>query len=238
MKKRGALLHGFVLRFLMLISPALTMLGSSHAYAGPQVDGGYWFNLRMQGELPVHHFYWDMDINPRWRDEGKHLDTLYLRPAVFYKPDAKTSLWLGHDTIASHPDGKSSYQENRWWQQFQYQFEPYHSITFTNRSRLEERTREGFHDTGHRLRQMFRAAQPVTNHPALSVVVSDEVFINVDQTDWGAHRGLDQNRFFVGVNWKIDKSYVLETGYLNQLVNKATRNLENHVVTTTLSFKF
>ncbi|HSH86423.1 MAG: DUF2490 domain-containing protein [Methylophilus sp.] len=222
----------------MLISPALTMLGSSHAYAGPQVDGGYWFNLRMQGELPVHHFYWDMDINPRWRDEGKHLDTLYLRPAVFYKPDAKTSLWLGHDTIASHPDGKSSYQENRWWQQFQYQFEPYHSITFTNRSRLEERTREGFHDTGHRLRQMFRAAQPVTNHPALSVVVSDEVFINVDQTDWGAHRGLDQNRFFVGVNWKIDKSYVLETGYLNQLVNKATRNLENHVVTTTLSFKF
>lgn len=234
MTKRSSTI-ALALRVLILTSLSLI---SIKADAGLKEDGGYWFNLRMQGELPVQNFYWDMDINPRWRNEGKHLDNLYLRPAVFYKPDSKTSLWLGHDTIASHPDGKSSYQENRWWQQFQYQFDPVQSITFTNRSRLEQRTREGFHDTGHRLRQMFKASKAVTNYPALSYVMSDELFVNVDQTDWGAHRGLDQNRLFVGINWKVNKRCTLETGYLNQIVNKTTHNLENHVISITVGFKF
>ena len=85
---------------------------------------------------------------------------------------------------------------------------------------------------------MFKASKAVTNYPALSYVMSDELFVNVDQTDWGAHRGLDQNRLFVGVNWKVNKRCTLETGYLNQIVNKTTHNLENHVISTTVGFKF
>jgi hypothetical protein len=226
--KKCALLYAFI----------LIMLRCCHAIAGPDEDGGYWFNLRMQGGLPAPDFYWDVDINPRYRNEGRHIDTLYLRPAVFYKTDPNTSLWLGRDQIIGHPDGKSAYHESRWWQQYQHQFEPFHSFTLTNRTRLEERRREGFNDTGHRLRQMLKITTPILHNPALSLVVSDEVFINVDQADWGAKRGLDQNRIFIGVNWKIDKTSILETGYLNQFVNKATQNLENHVISTTLGFKF
>jgi hypothetical protein len=211
---------------------------SCQAWAGPQEDGGYWHSLRLQGRLPVQNLYWNMDINPRYRNQGAHIDYLYYRPAIFYKPDAKTSLWLGHDTIIGHPAGKSAYHENRWWEQFQYQFDAIATTTLSNRTRFEQRERAGFHDVGYRLREMIKSSTPFTHQPTLFFVVSDELFINFDQTDWGARRGFDQNRFFVGIDWKLTERCAVETGYLNQFVHKATYNQENHVINTTLSFKF
>lgn len=217
---------------------ACMMLSCSHAWAGAEEDGNYWLNLHLQGDLPVQNFAWSMDTNPRWRNEGKHMDNLYLRPALFYKLNPTTNLWLGHDTIIGHPEGKSAYHETRWYQQFQYQFEPMSTVTFSDRTRLEERSRKGFHDTGHRLRQMLKATMPLKIHPKLSMVVSNELFININPTDWGARRGIDQNRLFIGANWKFNKGSYLEAGYLNQMINKTNTNLENHVITATLGFKF
>jgi hypothetical protein len=217
---------------LLMLCTAVT------ACAGPEQDVGYWHSLRLQGKLPAENWYWDMDINPRYRNQGNHIDYFYYRPSIFYKLNPKTSLWLGHDTIIGHPAGKTSYHENRWWEQFQYQFDPIGSTTLTNRTRFEQRERVGFHDVGYRLRQMIKSSTPFKNHPALAFVVSNELFINFNQADWGARRGFDQNRLFIGVNWKIDPRMSLETGYLNQFVNKPTYNQENHVINTTLSFKF
>lgn len=208
------------------------------AYAGVEEDGGYWFNLHMQGDLPMQNSGWSMDTNPRYRNEGKHLDYIYLRPAVFYKLNERSSLWLGHDRIIGHSAGKSAYYETRWYEQFQYQFNPISSVTFGSRSRLEERRRGGFQKTGHRLRQMIKANLPLKFHSKLSVVVYDELFVNLNHTDWGAKQGIDQNRIFIGGNWRLNKHTYFEAGYLNQFVNKTAVNLENHVVSATLGFKF
>lgn len=221
--------------FLLLM---LMLIASSSTWAGVEEDGGYWCNVHMQGDLPMENFGWSMDTNPRYRNEGKHIDYLYLRPAVFYKLDSHASLWLGHDTIIGHPAGKSAYHEARWYEQFQYQFDPISTITFSNRTRLEERKRGGFQNTGHRLRQMIKASMPLKLHPKLSVVVYDELFVNFNDTDWGARKGIDQNRIFIGGNWKFNRHSYFEAGYLNQFVNKATVNLENHVISATFGFKF
>lgn len=225
-------------RKLCFILFALMWAVSAATWAGPKEDGNVWLNLHMQGDLPGQNWVWSMDTNPRYRNEGKHLDALYLRPAVFYKLNRQTSLWLGHDTIIGHPAGKSAYHETRWYEQFQYQFDPISTLTFSNRTRLEERTRAGFHDTGHRLRQMIKVTMPLKYHPQLSMVIYDELFINLNTPDWGAKRGIDQNRLFMGGHWKLNQTSYLEAGYLNQSVNKTSTNLENHVITTTLGFKF
>lgn len=220
---------------LLLIS---MLLQSGTVFSDPVEDGGYWFNLRLQGKLPIKNIYWNMDTSPRFRNEGKYIDALYLRPSIFYKPNPKTSIWLGHDTVIGHPQGKPTYQESRWWEQFQYQFDPIANFTATNRMRLEERERADFHDTGYRLRQMVKISKPLNQHPNLSLSVYDEVFINIDDTDWGAKRGFDQNRLFLGMNWKVNERCQLETGYLNQVVKKTSRSLENHIIATALRFKF
>lgn len=217
---------------------SLNLGGVTLACADTEEDGRYWFSLYTQGKLPAENVYWSMDTHPRWREEGQHFDQLILRPSVFYKLDANTSVWLGYDTIINHPSGQSSFRENRLWEQFQHQFDAVADVTLISRTRFEQRRREDFQDVGHRLRQMFRATTPLNLHPSLSLVVFDEVFINLNQTEWGVRRGLDQNRLFLGINWKFNAVSNVDVGYLNQFVNSRTTDRENHVLSTTLRFNF
>lgn len=216
----------------------LTLACSWPAHAKTEEDGRYWLSVYAQGKLPVENLYWSMDVHPRWREEGEQFDQLILRPAVFYRLNPKASVWIGYDTIISHPAGQPSNRENRWWGQFQYQFDPIAEITITSRTRLEQRHREGFSDEGYRVRQMIRAVRPSGFSPQLSWVAFNEVFVNLDQTRWGAQRGLDQNRVFVGINWKFNAIANADVGYLNQFVNTRTVDRENHVLMTTFRFNF
>lgn len=216
----------------------LSLCVTSQAQADTEEDGRYWFSLYTQGKLPAENFYWSMDTHPRWRNEGQQFDQLILRPAVFYKFNAKASVWLGYDTVVNHPPSQSAHRENRLWQQYQYQFDPIAEMTLTSRTRLEQRRREDFEDVGHRLRQMVRATTPSAWHPQLSWVVFDELFVNLNQTEWGVRRGIDQNRLFVGINWKFSDLSNVDFGYLNHFVNTRTVDRENHVLSTTLRFNF
>ncbi|PPU68709.1 DUF2490 domain-containing protein [Xanthomonas pisi] len=223
-----------------LAGPVLfLLLGSlSTAHAATEEDGRYWLSIYAQGKLPVENLYWSMDIHPRWREEGEQFDQLILRPAVFYRLNPKASVWMGYDTIISHPAGQPSNRENRWWGQFQYQFDPIAEISITSRTRLEQRHREDFSDEGYRVRQMIRAVRPSGFNPKLSWVAFNELFVNLDQTTWGARRGIDQNRVFVGINWKFNAISNVDVGYLNQFVNTRAVDRKNHVLMTTFRFNF
>lgn len=226
--------------FLRLIAFLIlaTLISCKNAIAETIEDGRYWFSLYTQGPLPKENFYWSLDIHPRWREEGRHFDTLILRPSLIYKITPKTSIWTGYDTINNHPAGQSSFQENRLWEQVMHQFEPFGGLTLTVRTRFEQRDREDYSDIAHRLRQMVRATTPSSLHQQLSWVVWDELFINLNQTDWGVMRGTDQNRLFLGANWKFDELSNLEVGYINQYVNGKTIDRENHILSSTIRFNF
>lgn len=226
--------------FLRLIAFLIlaTLISCKNAIAETIEDGRYWFSLYTQGPLPKENFYWSLDIHPRWREEGRHFDTLILRPSLFYKISPKTSVWLGYDTIKNHPQSQASFQENRLWEQVMHQFEPFSGLTLTVRTRFEQRDREDYSDIAHRLRQMVRATTPSSIHQQLSWVVWDELFINLNQTDWGVMRGTDQNRLFLGANWKFDELSNLEVGYINQYVNGKTIDRENHILSSTIRFNF
>ncbi len=216
----------------------LALSGLLPAHADTEQDGRYWFSVYAQGKLPAEQLYWSMDMQPRWRNEGQHFDQLILRPAVFYKFNPKSSVWLGYDTVVSHPDGQSAQRENRLWEQLQYQFDAVADLTFTSRTRLEQRRREDSEEIGHRWRQMVRMTAPVSGHPQWLWVASNELFIQLNQTEWGARRGIDQNRFFIGAQWRFSDVSNVESGYLHQYVNTRTVDRENHVWMTTLRFNF
>lgn len=226
--------------FLRLIAFLIlaTLISCKNAIAETIEDGRYWFSLYSQGPLPKENFYWSLDIHPRWREEGRHFDTLILRPSLIYKITPKTSIWTGYDTINNHPAGQSSFQENRLWEQVMHQFEPFGALTLTVRTRFEQRDREDYSDIAHRLRHMVRATTPSSLHQQLSWVVWNELFINLNQTDWGVMRGTDQNRLFLGANWKFDELSNLEVGYINQYVNGKTIDRENHIISSTIRFNF
>ena len=225
------------LRFVGTIALLISAV-SANVNAQTQEDGRIWLNMSMQGKLGNTGLNWFAELQPRWREEGDQFDQLIIRPALFYKLDAKSSIWFGYLKAVSHPAGRSTFDEDRLWQQYSYTFDPLNTVTIQSRTRLEERRLETGKETGYRLRQMLKASTPLEVNPKVSLIASDELFINFNDTDWGARSGFDQNRFFLGVGYVFNPSVKVEAGYLNQYINGATVNRMNHVLSTTLSYSF
>lgn len=215
------------------------LLGCSAGAAADNVeDGRIWLNLTLQGDLPAQGWRWYAELQPRWREEGRDLDAVLVRPAVYYKLSASDSIWFGYGYIPSYPASGGMRYENRLWQQYLHAFDPWNGIALSSRTRLEERRLEDGDDTGYRLRQMLRASRQFAANPAWGAVVWDEVFVNANDTDWGARNGFDQNRAFVGVSYAFSGKAKVEAGYLNQYIRTVGDDRMNHVLSAALSINF
>ncbi len=211
---------------------------SSFASAETDEDGRFWLNVNAQGAMSNQSFGWYMEVQPRWREEGEAFDTLIIRPAIFYKLSDSSSLWLGYGNVQTHPAGQSIKTEHRLWQQYLHNFEPMNGIKLQSRTRFEQRRLEQASDTGYKLRQMLRATKTLEDAPSIYLAAWDEFFVYLNDTDWGAKQGFDQNRLFLGLGAKLNPTLVLEVGYLNQYVNTQQTNAMNHVLSTTLTLNF
>ena len=77
--------------------------------------------------------------------------------------------------------------------------------------------------------------QPIAFDSRLRLVAYDEIFFALNDTDWGARAGFDQNRFFVGLAWQFVPGRSVEVGYLNQFVE---RNGPDNLMNNILSINF
>lgn len=225
-------IHNVIVAFLFagLASMALPV------YAEVEEDGRLWFNQTLQGEL-TEQVGWYVEMQQRLREEGGDLDQLLLRPALKFTLSANSSVWLGYGYVSTYPNEGDTVHEHRIWQQYLHQFDTWHGLTLSSRTRLEQRHVAGAEDTGHRLRQLLRMQYPLGVMNA-SVVVWDEYFVHLNDTDWQARRGFDQNRLFVGAAFKCTPQTKLEVGYLNQTINTASPDKSNHVLSTVLAVDF
>jgi Protein of unknown function (DUF2490) len=216
---------------------ALLILVTSASRAETDDDNRIWLNLNAQGKLAIEGFNWFAELQPRWRNNGRELDQLLARPAIFYKLSERSSLWLGYANVQTRTTRSGKTEEHRIWQQFSYTFK-LGTVALQSRTRLEQRMLDTGDDIGHRLRQMVRLTMPLEKAPKFSLIGSNEVFVNLNAPDWGVRPGFDQNRLFFGVGYSVNSKLRLEAGYLNQYVNTAAIDRRNHVLSTSLSFTF
>lgn len=208
------------------------------ALADTAEDGVIWFNVNVQGKLPLENLNWYAELQPRWREEGESVDSLILRPGVFYKLSAKSSIWAGYANVKNYPAGRSKFEEDRLWQQFLHNFDPIQGVNLQSRTRLEQRRLDTGSDTGYRLRQLIRVTKPLAGYSNILLVAWDELFLHLNDADWGARKGYDQNRLFFGASLAIKPNALLEIGYLNQYVNARGDDRMNHVLSTTINMHF
>lgn len=148
------------------------------------------------------------------------LGAVLTHDAIGYKLNDNHVFHLGYGFQHSNdPYSKIPVNENRAWEQYTYST-PTFMGGFSARSRLEQRTvsiSEG-RNVGIRFRQQLKLSYPLNDK--WSLVGSDEIFVNANTPGWGPVAGLDQNRVFVGVGYKIDKVWRTEIGYMNQYINR------------------
>lgn len=228
--------------FPLLLALGVSLIGSRPAQAQSS-DVGAWFAFAGQGRLgessPDARWRWWFDAHARFFEESDGFETSIVRPGVGYELGEHTTAWLGTAWIRNDPPG-GHFDEFRIWQQLTWG-KRYDWGTPFSRTRLEQRLDERGGETGWRLRQFIRWTKPVSEGSRLGWRVWDEVFVDLNDTNWGQDTGLRQNRAFAGLGWKLDEAgpYTLEFGYLNQhVLRDGARDSSNHVLAITLLGNF
>ena len=223
----------------ILLGCALAIAHARFATADVIQDSGEWFALFAQGDLFSEEeppsWRWWFDGQARFFDDFDGFGQSLVRPGIGYKLNDSTTVWAGYAWVHTSPAGED-FDESRVWQQltWTHKFEP---TTFDWRSRLEQRFLETGDDTGWRFRQLIALRRPLDCAPTFTLVAWDEFFFHLNDTDWGARGGFDQNRLFLGAGWKPSKeaTWRVEAGYLHQYIDRATQpDVSNHLLSLNL----
>jgi hypothetical protein len=234
------------LRLAGLLAAVLGISGGARA----QVEGdeGFWFMLLAQGSFGgandgaqegANRYRWWLDVQPRAGDELAFRNQLLVRPGLGYAFDPRTVGWLGYAWIRSElPDGRYT-TENRVWQQLTWSPDV-DLFGLASRTRLEQRFPEDRSETGWRFRQFFKMSQPLSEGSRISLVGYDEVFFDLNDTDWGQRSGFSQNRLFAGLGWRPEAlgGATFELGYLNQYLRRPGEDGMYHILSCNLLLSF
>jgi hypothetical protein len=222
----------------VLFSCLLTTTGAN---AQTRHDAGGWLAIFGNGPFNSHEespLRWWFDGQSRFLDDAGGFNQLLIRPGVGYAIHEDHTLWLGYAYIQTDSvSQKEGIDEHRMWQQWMYT-PKVDDWSFVVRSRLEERWVETGNDIGLRFRQFARAQYNLTDTPQWSLIGWDEAFFHLNDTDWGARAGFDQNRAFVGIGFKPSPDgFRYEIGYLNQFIYRRDRdNVMNHILSFSVFF--
>lgn len=238
MMLHGRVSPGLIACTVLLLTPAIS-------FAQVIDDSGAWFAFFGQGDL--HHvtttddddqdalsgqLKWWFDGQLRFLDDADGFHQSVVRPGLGLTLTETTAVWAGYGWIETTPVSGASFTEHRIWQQGTWS-DSYGDFSFALRSRLEQRFLETGDDVGLRFRQLARVQHNLPRSPRLILVAWDEAFFHLNDTDWGARTGFDQNRAFAGFGWKHDpdSAWRTEIGYLNQYIDTATgSDRQNHIL--------
>lgn len=200
-------------------------------------DAGLWLGAFAQGELSSpslrdKNARWWFDANTRFLGEDYPLLQSVIRPGIGRQLNDEQSVWVGYAWIGESIPG-IDFHENRIWEQWGLTRD-YSDMTVLFRSRLEQRFVSVGSDAGWRFRQMIRVQRPFMSHEKMIWVAWDEIFFHLNNTDWGAQTGYNQNRLFVGIGRKsrLTGHRRTEIGYLYQQIKvpEDGANLSNHIL--------
>jgi len=225
--------------FLLLMS-----LPWSTATANANNDFGVWGAVAAQGSLvksesEQSRWLWWMEGQGRFLNDASRLGQSIIRPGLGYKLYNNVTIWSGYGWIVTSPLGKDETDEHRIWQQLSWN-NAYSWGKLATRTRFEQRFLSNGDNVGWRYRQLLKYTHPIFSD-RFYLSLWDEVFININSTDWGANRGFGQNRFFAGIGVSIDpkNQYRFELGYLNQLINrKNNADQTNHIISSSLFIRY
>ena len=235
-----------VAAFLLVVAIQCLHVASVHAQSGDPADDspddtGLWLAIFHRGDishdgLPEGYRWW-FDGHLRLFDDSGGFGQSIVRPGVGYALSDQATVWAGYGWIRTSPTPRpgeapgSDIDEHRLWQQLTWS-QKLDSLTVGFRSRLEQRLVDTESETALRFRQLLSWRHAFRSAPELSLVIWDEVFINLNDTSVGVN-GFDQNRLFVGFGRKskAENPSRVEVGYLYQRVDGSSGStLNNHLL--------
>ncbi len=214
--------HRYVI-FTLIFSLILFMADLKRtAYAGSE-DFQIWSPVYLTNSFTDNIQGW-YEVQPRFGENVSQVNQLLLRTALGYRITKNLALWQGYAwTPSFEPEFVS---ENRIYQQLVYA-QGFPAVDVMSRTRLEQRWIQHVPGTAVRFRTLLRSRLPLDNSRLWGLVTQNEIFFNLNSPTNGPEGGFDQNRFFLGLNKKINKYLSVDGGYQLQAINTGESSLFN-----------
>lgn len=156
------------------------------------------------------------EVQPRFGENASQVNQLLLRTALGYRVTKHWSLWQGYAWTPGFEPGFVN--ENRIYQQMVYT-QGFQAVDVMSRTRLEQRWIQHVSGTAVRFRTLLRGRFPLDDARIWGLVTQNEIFFNLNSPTNGPEGGFDQNRFFLGLNKKINVHLSVDGGYQLQAIN-------------------
>lgn len=225
------------LRWLLFSLLSLAVPGVSPVQAATD-DEQVWFQAIGQGSITGNIVYF-AEIQSRFGNSMDGLDQMLIRPAIGVKLSDRLAVYQGYAYVRTPQAGGGETHEHRSFQQINWSLGRLVGGPLSSRSRVEQRWLSHGQDMGWRLRQMLRLAVPIHNEAkGPAALIYAEGFVALNDTDWGARKGVDRLRSFTGVELPMSGKSTIELGYLNQYVkNRGRADDMDHVLLLTLQLR-
>jgi len=207
---------------------------------------GTWNSLMLTGNFAgltpdLKRFRWLVMDQVRTRDDsraGTRYSENLLWVQLGYELAPYTSFWLGYTHAWIDPLAKSSFQENRPYQDVLIKV-PFLDGKWMSRTRFEQRINSSSGSTGMRLREWIQYSIPLTFvSQQLSFYVGDEVLFYLNRSSFGSS-GFSENRVIAGFTYFFNAHWGADLGYLGQyVVNDTGRDLFSHNLMANIRYRF
>lgn len=220
---------------LVLVILSLAFSCASHSQ-GVQTHSKLWGTTVKIGSLKDNtNFKYYLEPQLRLIDNQYKFEEALMLAGLGYQPRPNLILFLGNAWVASKRANGNFEQENRLWQQVNWNAVKKSSFNLISRTRLEERKNIEEPQWLIRFRERLMLRIPLKNQERYSFVLFDEVFFNLNYPQWLSNNHFfTQNRGFLGIGTKVSEQTSFDIGYMNQY-QFTTPNQMGHVLLLTLN---
>lgn len=207
-------------------------------------DFSVWISNTYQTDFGGSPYLAFLELAPRSKNDNSDFSQVIVRPLLGYKLTRKLQLWAGYTWQGEYNDQSDfDMATNDVVEQVQWIDDWTPQLNFQYRFRLEQRLFAHQDDVGHRMRHRFRFVYTLPDTKAYLIAL-DELFVYFNSIDQGrlsnsVQTGVNQNRSYVGVGYKLTPQLNIDSGYQLQYVhNYGTPDVINHVWLTNINVNF
>jgi len=208
-------------------------------------DWGTWISNTYQTDFGGSPYLAFLELAPRLKEDSSEFSQFIIRPLLGYKLTKKLQLWLGYTwqgEYSSSPSIQFDHATQDLMQQLQWIDNITPELNLQYRFRLEQRFFADA-DTAHRMRHRLRLQYSIPGSNAYLIAI-DELFIylnslNASPREHSVQPGVNQNRSYAGIGYKLTHKISLDTGYQLQYVNNfGVPDSYNHIWFTNFNVIF
>ena len=178
------------------------------------------------------------DLIARFSDDRDGLYQLQSATLLHYKIDKRVTVAGGYVHSPQYSDGDRTALERRAREQVTVDgIARIGAGKISARLRMEQRWRDNADGTAWRIRPYAKYSLPLVGKTSL--VLSNEIFLNLNTTSFQQQDGLDRMRNLIAINTPLLENVTAEVGYLNQHgFVRGGEDTSDHVASLSLSASF